>query len=192
MTRAEKGRKALHAALSLGAAGVAAWLAPTAAAVVLAAATSVALMVELGRRLSRSVAGAFRRLAPMLKEDEAGGLTGATTLSMGFTVAAVLFPGTPALAGILFAGLGDPAAAVAGRRWGRIRYPGGKSVAGSGTFLLVALAVGLALGLPPRVTVIAGLLVTVVEAFSLRLDDNVYLPVLGAAAISAVSWLTAV
>jgi dolichol kinase len=192
VTPAEAGRKALHVTLSLGAAAVVGWLDPMTAAVILAAATFVALAVELGRRLSGRLAGAFRRLGPMLKNGEAAGLTGATTLSIGFTTAAVLFPGAPALAGILFTGLADPAAAVAGRRWGRIRYPGGKSVAGSGTFLMVVLALGLALGLPPRVVLVAGLLVTVAEAFSLPIDDNGYLPVLGAAAVSAASWLAAV
>lgn len=183
-------RKALHAALSLAAAGVVSVLAPMPAAIVLAAASLVALSVELARRVSAGAARAFDRLSGMLKEGERGRLTGATLLSLGFTTAAVLLPGRPALAGILFAGLGDPAAALAGRRWGRLRYPGGKSVAGSGTFLLVVFATGLALGLPPRVVLTAGLLLTAVEAFSLPIDDNVYLPVLGAGAVAVAHWLT--
>lgn len=189
MTRAEVARKGIHVALSLGAAGVVWLLEPMAAAVVLATATFLALAVELARRLSAPFARWFGRLAPMLKATEGRRLTGATTLSIGFTLAALLLPGTPALAGILFAGLGDPAAALAGRRWGRIRYPGGKSVVGSVAFLAVAGAVGLALGLPWGVVLGVAAGITLVEALTLPVDDNLYLPVLGALAVAAAGWL---
>lgn len=183
-------RKGIHAALSLGAAGVVWRLNPMAAAVVLAAATLVALTVEVARRSSAGAARTFARLTPMLKDREGRRLTGATTLAVGFTVAALLLPGTPALAGILFAGLGDPAAALAGRRWGRVRYPGGKSVVGSAVFLAVATAAGLLLGLSPVVAVGAAAALTAVEAISLGVDDNLYLPLVGAAAVAAAGWLT--
>ena len=184
MNRAARARNAVHAALSLGAAAVIAALPAEPAAVILAAATFVALTVELARRVSFAAARWFARLAPMLKEGEGRRLTGATTLSIGFTAAAVAVPGTPALAGILIAGLGDPLAAVVGRRWGRLRYPGGKSVIGSGAFLVVAVATGLAAGLAPAGALVAALALTAVEALSLPVDDNVYLPILGAVAVA--------
>ncbi len=162
------------------------------AAAVMAAATLVALTVELARRVSGGAARTFARLMPMLKEREGGRLTGATTLSIGFTLAALLFPGTPALAGILFAGLGDPAAALSGRRWARLRYRGGKSVVGSTAFFVAAVAVGLVLGLPVPMALGVAAVVTVVEAATLAVDDNLYLPLLGAAAVAAVGWLTPV
>ena len=186
MSRGAVARNAVHAGLSVAAAAVVAALPPEPAAVVLAAATFVALTVELTRRVSPAVARSFGRLAPMLKDGEGRRLTGATTLSIGFTATAVVFSGTPALAGILFAGLGDPLAAVVGRPWGRLRYPGGKSVIGSATFLAVTVAVGLALGLPPGAALVAALALTAVEALSLPVDDNVYLPVLGAAVVTLV------
>ena len=185
------GRKAIHAALSLLAAGVVYVLDPLPAAIVLAAATLAALKVELARRLSGSAGRAFHRyLGGMLKEGEGAGLTGATTLSVGFTVTAVLLPGTPTLAGILMAGLADPAAAVAGRRYGRLRYPGGKSVTGSAAFLLVAFATAVGLGLGPGTAALAAALVTAVEAFAVRVDDNLYLPLAGAIAVRVAGWLT--
>lgn len=181
MTAAELARKAIHAGLSLVAAVVVLRLEPVPAATVLAAATTVALAVELARRLVPAVARVFARVSGMLKASEATGLTGATLLSIGFTITAVLFPGAPALAGVLFAGLADPAAAVIGRRYGRLRYPGGKSVVGSAAFLVVALVLGLALGLGPGAAIAVVTVLTIVEAFTFRVDDNLYLPVVGAA-----------
>lgn len=183
MPGADRARKAIHAGLSIAAATVVLVLDPVPAAVVLAAATMAALAVELGRRLSPAVAGAFSRLEGLLKPREATGLTGATLLSIGFTATAVTFPGGPALAGILLAGLADPAAALVGRRYGRVRYPGGKSLAGSVAFLVVALVLGLALGLGPGTAALVAMALTAVEAVTLPVDDNLYLPVAGAALV---------
>lgn len=177
-------RKAIHIALSLGAAAVVGALEPTLAAVVLASATLVALVVELGRRASPGFADGFRRrLGGMLKEREKTRMTGATTLAVGFTIAAVLFPGQ-APGAILVAGLGDPAAAVVGARLGRVRYPGGKSVAGSVAFLAVAAGIALALGLGPGAALLVAGMLTIAEAVSLPIDDNLYLPLAAAAAIA--------
>lgn len=183
MTGTDRARKAIHAGLSLVAATVVLVCEPVTAAAVLAAATMAALTAELARRLSPAVARVFDRLGSLLKPREATGLTGATLLSVGFTVTAVAFPGAPALAGILLAGLADPAAALAGRRYGRVRYPGGKSAAGSGAFLVVALVMGLALGLAPGTAILVATALTAVEAFTLPIDDNLYLPVAGAALV---------
>ena len=183
MTGTDRARKAIHAGLSLAAATVVLVLEPVTAATVLAAATMAALAAELARRLSPAVARLFGRLASLLKPREATGLTGATLLSVGFTATAVTFPGDPALAGILLAGLADPAAALVGRRYGRVRYPGGKSAAGSGAFLAVALVLGLALGLAPGTAILVATALTAVEAFTLPIDDNLYLPVAGAALV---------
>lgn len=187
MTRAELGRNAVHAGLSLAAAAVAYWLDPVAAAIVLAAATGAALSVELARRVSTGAARAFDRLSGLLKRGEVTRLTGATHLSVGFTVTAVILPGAPTLAGILFAGVADPVAAVVGRRFGRVRYPGGKSVVGSLAFLVAALVLGLAVGLGTGAAVLVAGVLTVVEAFTLPIDDNLYLPLAGAAIVALVA-----
>ncbi|MFW6206029.1 MAG: hypothetical protein ACOC5I_02210, partial [Gemmatimonadota bacterium] len=137
------------------------------------------------RRVHQGFGHRFRRLlGAMLKDREATGLTGATTLALGFMLPAVLVPGTPALAGVLIAGLADPAAGLAGRRARRLRYPGGKSVAGSVTFFIVALGITLALGLGPVVSLVVAVLVTVVESFSFRIDDNLYVPLAAAWAVA--------
>ncbi len=186
MKRAEGARKALHLGVSLGAAAVVYALAPTLAAIVLASATLVALLVELARRISITAARAFAPLEGMLKDGERARLTGATLLALGFTLAAVVFPGPPALAGILVAGVADPAAGVVGRRWKGRRYPGGKSPAGSATFFAVVFGLALILGSGFVAAILLSVLLAAVEAFTLPVDDNLYLPLAGAAGMVLV------
>lgn len=179
-------RKTVHVFLSLNAAVAVWWLPHTAAASLLAAATMVALVIELARRASGRFARSFqRRLGPLLRDRESGRLTGATTLAIGYTTAALLFPGTPALAGILVAGLADAAAAVVGKRFGRVRYPGGKSLEGSMTFLAIVMAMAVLLlpGGHPLVILALALILTGLEALTLPVDDNLYLPPATAAAV---------
>ncbi|MFP4622590.1 MAG: hypothetical protein ACLFRX_00265 [Gemmatimonadota bacterium] len=187
--RHEGARKGIHLVLSLVAAGVVAWLPAMHAATVLAGATFVALSVELARRTSVAFGSAFQRLAPLLRDVEERGLTGATTLSVGYTAAALLFPGLPALIGILVAGVADAAAAVVGKRFGRLRYPGGKSAEGSVTFALIVAA--LLLLMLPGATVSSVLLpvlgLTLLEALTLPIADNLYLPVAAALSVRLVS-----
>jgi dolichol kinase len=160
-----------------------------AGAVLVSGAAAVALSVELARQSSPGFQAAFqRRLGPLLRPAEGRRLTGATHLALGFTFAAVLFPGWPAVAGILVAGVADPVAALVGRRAGRYRFAPGRSVAGSMSFLAVATAivwsvpgagVGWALG--------SAALLTGAEAMGGRVNDNLYLPVLTAALVALIS-----
>ena len=193
--REEASRKTLHLLLSLVAAGVVLSLSHLAAAVILAAATLVALSIEAGRRMSGRFGDLFHTsLGPLLRDQEAGRLTGATTLSIGYTMAAVLFPGAPAVAGILVAGVGDALAAVVGKRLGRIRYPGGKSVEGSAAFFIAVLGMALLLlpGASPLLALAVALVLTVLEALTLPVDDNLYLPIATAAAVHSAGLLTGV
>lgn len=185
--RAEAARKTLHIALSAVAALVVWSATPVAAAAVLAAATLVALAVEAVRRLSGAFGAAFQRLlGGLLRDREAGRLTGATTLSIGYTVTAVALPGAPALAGILFAGIADALAAVVGRRFGHRRYPGGKSVEGTAVFAAVTFLLALAVpGLGVGAAAAVAIALALVEAFTLPVDDNLYLPLVGAIVVWA-------
>jgi dolichol kinase len=190
LPRAEAARKLIHVALSLVAAAVVALLPHPAGATVLAAATLLALSIEIGRRQSATFASRFFALVgPMLRQRETLQLTGATTLAIGYTAAALLFPGWPAAAGILVAGTADPAAALVGRRFGQRRYRGGKSLEGSLAFLMVAaLVLTASPGVGPAGAIPAAMLLAVIEAPTLRVDDNLYLPALSAAAIALVPW----
>lgn len=186
-TGGEAARKSIHVVLSLIVAALVWRLPATTAAVLLAAATGVALTVEVARRSSGRFEHAFRSVAaPMLRPAESHRITGATTLALGYTLAVALLPGRPAIAGILLTGVADAVAAVVGRRWGRHRYRGGKSVEGSASFFLVAATIGWVLGLGPLEAVGLAAIMTILEAPSLRLDDNLYLPLAGAAVFRAI------
>ena len=198
----EAARKSIHVLLSLGAAAIAWRLPALTAATVLAAAAALALTIEVLRLASPGFGALFhRRLAPMLRAGEARGVTGATTLAIGYTLAAAAFPGRAAVAGILFTGVGDAVAAVVGKRWGRHRYPGGKSLEGSAAFFAVAFGIAwaamvaggpdgaAALGpaaVAGRAALAAGV-VMAVEALTLRVDDNLYLPLVGAAVFRVIT-----
>ena len=186
----EAARKSVHVLLSLVVAGLLWRLPHLTAAALIAGATALALAVEALRLGSPSFGRAFAaRLGPLLRTRETTGLTGATTLALGYTVAAVAVPGVPALAGVLFTGIGDAVAAVVGRRWGRHRYPGGKSVEGSLTFLAVAFGLCLLLGASAGPAALIAVALTLLEAPSLRVDDNLYLPVVGAAIFGVIAGL---
>jgi dolichol kinase len=92
-------------------------------------------------------------------------------------------------------GLGDPAAAFIGRRYGRIRLYAGRSLEGSLTFLFVAAAVAMAVAhfflhvawpLQVAAACVAGLSGAVAELFSKKLDDNLTIPLTVAASVSAL------
>jgi len=100
---------------------------------------------------------------------------------------------------VLVLGVGDPAAAFVGRRWGSIKLVHGRSLQGSLTFAVVATLVAAAavfvvfpeLGAAKTwafagAGAVAGALA---ELFSARLDDNLTIPVAAGAAVFALSLL---
>lgn len=192
--REESTRKVLHVLVSLIAAAVVWWLPPLQAAVIFATAALCALSVEVARRLSGAFGRLFdHRLGHLLRTGEGARLTGATTLAIGYTVVVVAFPGVPALAGILVAGVADAVAAVVGKRFGRTRYRGGKSVEGSAAFLAVVLPMAILVpGLPLGAAIAVAVALTGVEALTLPVDDNLYLPLITAIAVQVATLATGV
>lgn len=107
------------------------------------------------------------------------------------------FASVPAVSiGVLVLALGDPAASFFGHRWGRIRLYNDKSLTGSLAFFMTAAVVLSAylFFLVPSATlwwgvglvVSVGLVGTLTELFSGKLDDNFSIPV--ACALVAMLW----
>lgn len=193
--REEAVRKSIHVVLSLVVV-VVVWRLPRLhAAMVLAAATLLALAVERARRADGPFDRLFHHhLGRLLRDREKDRLTGATTLAMGYTVTVLAFPTVPAITGILVAGVADAVAAVVGKRFGRLRYRGGKSVEGSVGFLILVTAT-VAIAVPafhPLIVLTLAFMLTGIEAFSFAVPDNLYLPVATAAVIQAAGFLTGV
>ena len=129
----------------------------------------------------------LRWLAPLLKGDEGRRITGATYMVIAGLAVFLLFDVSVAVAAMLFLSLGDPAAALVGRR-----TPGprgfGKSPGGTVAFVAVALAVVAALAWSGAVEYHWGLLVGaavagLVELLPLPPDDNFTIPLVSGAAM---------
>ena len=121
-----------------------------------------------------------RWFAPLLKADEDRRITGATYMVVAGLIVFLLFDTAVAVAAMLFLSLGDPAAALVGRR-----MPGprlfGKSPVGTAAFLMVSLAVVAVLVGSDRFPYHWGLLVgaavaALVELAPVPADDNLTIP----------------
>ena len=121
-----------------------------------------------------------RWFAPLLKAGEDRRITGATYMVVAGLIAFLLFDKAVAVAAMLFLSLGDPAAALVGRR-----MPGprlfGKSPVGTAAFLVVSLAVVAVLVGSGHFPFHWGLLVGAVVAALVELapvppDDNLTIP----------------
>lgn len=119
---------------------------------------------------------------------------GATMMTTASALCVLLFPATVAAAALLMQMIGDAAAALVGRRYGRTRYPGSpKSAEGSAAFFAAALASATPLlwwpaadpggRLTPLVLVAGALAATVTEAVRLPLNDNLRVPLVAGAAM---------
>jgi dolichol kinase len=187
----ELARKAIH--VSSTAVPLLVWLLPRPAAIALLVPVAVlALAIDLARHRIRPFRYHFlRHTRTMLRHHERHGLAGATWMAIAYAAATVLFPKPVAVAAMLFNGLGDAAAALVGKRWGRHRTAWGKSWEGFAAGLAVDLAIGVgAWVLAPDVVPLAagllgGLVAATVEFAPLPLDDNLRVTLAGGAAIMA-------
>lgn len=114
---------------------------------------------------------------PMLRGHEVDGdFSGATYILWSVVATVALFPRDIAVAALAFIVVGDTLAALIGRKFGRHRF-GRKSLEGSlaclaGTMLVACVTPGL----PLSVTAVGAVAAALTEAFSMRIDDNVSVP----------------
>ena len=114
-----------------------------------------------------------------LKPQEQRGLNGASYLLLAALLVFLTFEIEIAALALLFLTVGDPMAAVVGRKWGR-HHVGRKSIEGSLAFMVSALVPGLflapAIGLEPSVAVLGAGIASLLELLSLPPDDNLIVP----------------
>jgi dolichol kinase len=187
--RREVYRKAIHiASIALP---LLVWLVPRRVALlVLVPAVAVALLIEVLRLRFRGPRYHFlRRTRTLLRHRERRRLTGATYMATAYTLALLFFPTPVAVLAMLYNGLGDAAAALVGRRWGRHRLRSGKSLEGMGAALAVNLAVGILLPGILLVPALAGALTAaLLELADLPPDDNLWVVLGGGGAVWAAMY----
>ena len=130
----------------------------------------------------------YRRLfSAVVRQKEEHSFTGATFVFCGAFLTILIFEKHIAVFALLVLSLADSLAALIGRRWGR-RPLLGKTLEGTVTFLIVALALAFALpGIPREAAFVAALVATVVELLPSPINDNLLVPLTAAIAISVVN-----
>jgi len=118
-------------------------------------------------------------ISPIVRVHEMkGDFTGAFYILISSTLVIALFPKPVAVASIAFIIVGDTAAALIGRKFGRHKFRT-KSLEGSLAFLISAVLVAwLAPQLPFKIGLIGAVIATVTEAVSFKIDDNTSVPLI--------------
>ncbi len=148
--------------------------------------------MEASRRLLPRVNELLMSLfGPVAHPHEASSVNSATWYTTAILLLALLFPLDAGVAALMVLGLGDPAAAIVGRRFGRHRLANGRSLEGSLAFAgfgfvgaFVALSTfhptdAASLVTRSAVAAVAG---AAAELFARRVDDNLAVPLAAAAA----------
>jgi dolichol kinase len=186
-------RKLIH--LVMTAIPAIAWLVSHQLALALCGALVVAsLVVEAARRWWPWVNQFLWRLLPsVFREWEDRRVLGSTWFALGAAATLFLFGRDAGSTAILFTTWGDPAAELAGRRWGRPDQR--KTVVGSSACFLACLAagaVGVWLGgLSPWSALAGAIVATAVERWSPPPDDNLWMPLVSGLVMMAVQLLVA-
>ena len=157
--------------------------------VLMAVLSGVVLTVEAVRlRVPRLNVVLVHWLRPLLKESEQGRITGATYIALSALFAFLLFDKSVAIAALFFLAVGDPIAALVGRRMPGPRLIG-KSPLGTVAFFLAAMAIVGVLSAGDAVAFHWGLvagaaIAALVELLPLPLDDNLTVPLVCGAAMT--------
>lgn len=141
----------------------------------------VSLLIDLARIRSWPIQSLWTPVvSPIVRPKESHAFTGASHILLSGWLCPLLFSIPAASLAMTCIILGDSAAALVGRRWGRHRYSNGsRSLEGSTAFFLASIIAALVVpGIPLWIGLAGALLATIVEALSTRVDDNLSVPLL--------------
>tara|TARA_B000000460_G_scaffold160856_1_gene113953 strand:- start:125 stop:703 length:579 start_codon:yes stop_codon:yes gene_type:complete len=139
--------------------------------------------------LLRMNVGSFKRFfrlifSAILRDSEDHTITGATTVFIAGFLTVLIFERPVAIFAMLILSLADATAALIGRKWGNHSLFE-KSVEGTMTFLIVALALAFLLPDLPRAGAVAAAgIATIAEVLPSPIDDNLIVPLSAATTIS--------
>lgn len=162
------------------------WLIGASAAFVVAA-----WSMEIGRRLSPAMNDRLMRFfGPVAHVHERHEVNSSTWYVTALLLLALFAPMEAAAVAVVVLAVGDPFAALVGRRFGRRRFASGRSLEGGVAFLVAGFGVAWVslaslYALPGHVTLLVALAGAaagaVAELVSYRLDDNFTIPAASAA-----------
>lgn len=118
-----------------------------------------------------------------IRRTEANRFNGSTFLCFAFFVVILLFSRKIAITAMLFLSLGDAAAELGGKNFGRMKIFQ-RSMEGAAAFFGVAFIVAYVLFEDWRIALLGALAGAAVELFSFEVDDNLTVPIGSALALS--------
>lgn len=147
-----------------------------------------AILMESSRKISpRANQVLMRAFGKVAHPYERHSVNSASWYALALMLLALFVPPVGCAVGVVVLGFGDPFAAIIGRRFGRTRLPGGRSLEGSLAFVVAGTLMSLPvllLGHQLPVGVALGVAVTgasagaLAEVLSGRLDDNFTIPLI--------------
>jgi dolichol kinase len=135
----------------------------------------------------------LRFFRSLIRRHEERHLLGSTYFMVASLISSLIFDETIAISALLFLVIGDMAAAVVGKKFGRSRY-WGKSIEGSTACLASCLLIGFAmqalLDADGLAMVFGAIVATIAEAVPAPMDDNMRVPILSGIVMQIVVNLT--
>jgi dolichol kinase len=153
--------------------------------VALAVLTAVEILRFALPPVQRAFTSAFGLL---LRDDETKGPHGSLYFLAGVFLSILLFPKNLACVGLVYLAVGDTAAEVVGRRFGRVKLLGPKTLEGTAACFVSSAAVGLFL-LPWPIALVGAAAGTLFELFGTGNIDNATIPVGAAAVMYGLTYL---
>jgi dolichol kinase len=142
----------------------------------------IAVIVEFLKWVSAPFRDFFFRIFKFIlrTHEQKGAITGATYYIISILLCIFFFEKSVAIVCIFFIILGDTAAALVGRRWGRTKLIGNKSLEGSAACFAVCAVITL-FWVNPIIGLAGAFVATLVELLPLRIDDNLTMPLISGA-----------
>ncbi len=142
----------------------------------------IAVIVELLKWVSESFRELFFRFFEFIlrRHERKGAITGATYYIIGTFLCIVIFDKNIAIVSVFFIVLGDTAAALVGKAWGRIKLIGRKSLEGSAACFIVCAVISV-FWIDPVIGITGAFVATLAELLPMRIDDNLTVPIISGA-----------
>ncbi len=146
--------------------------------ILLSIALVVFVMIDLGRTRDGCLSKIFGKLFNgMLRSHELDGkLTGASYVLIGSFISIAIFPKEIAVLALLFTAVGDTAAALYGKKFGKLRI-WNKTLEGSIAGLIACLIITLFFPQIPNIIKFSGTFAAMfIELLPIKIDDNLRIP----------------